>query len=203
MPLSLVDLLNPSDPEGQRIQAEMHAGLVDIQPQLQRLAAFPAHGVRATRDIQQHLLSAIEYLEAHQLLTMDHPPRSPPPQRPLGPPTPAEDPTLATNVSLTSKTTLSILYRYPPHTVIEHLETSTVNPVGHFFRMDPNDWQVPDLNIAYSRGQPMGQTKGGTEVFFRIMVDKEGIQVPCSERHSTCSCTTYIGLEYYSLIHNV
>ncbi|KAJ7882135.1 hypothetical protein B0H13DRAFT_1890979 [Mycena leptocephala] len=83
MPLSLVDLLNPSDPEGQRIQAEMQAGLVDIQPQLQRLAAFPAHGVRATRDIQQHLLSAIEYLEAHRLLTMDHPPRSPPPQRPL------------------------------------------------------------------------------------------------------------------------
>ncbi|KAF8145358.1 hypothetical protein K438DRAFT_1630265 [Mycena galopus ATCC 62051] len=52
--------------------------------------------------------------------------------------------------------------------------------------MDPHDWQVPDLNIVYSRGAPTGRTLGGREVFFDVMVDTFGQRVPCTESHSTC-----------------
>jgi hypothetical protein len=38
----------------------------------------------------------------------------------------------------------------------------------------------------------MGQTLGGKEVFFCLMVDKEGNEVPCTKSHSTCSYTTCI-----------
>ncbi|KAK7019278.1 hypothetical protein R3P38DRAFT_2632453 [Favolaschia claudopus] len=52
--------------------------------------------------------------------------------------------------------------------------------------MDLSDWQVPDLNIAYSRGEPTGRTLSGKEVYFDIMVNEMGEKVPCIESHSTC-----------------
>ncbi|KAJ7898740.1 hypothetical protein B0H13DRAFT_1884193 [Mycena leptocephala] len=170
MPLSLVNLLNPSDAEGQRVQAEMEAGLVDIQPQLQRLAAFPAHSTRATPDVQEKLLSAIAYLEAHRVPIVNNLP--PTPQRP---PSPSPDEGVEINVKLTSKTTLAALYRYPAEYILEYPETSTANPVGHLFRMDPENWLVPDLNIAYSRGI-LWDGHWGQGGFFSPMVDKEGNQ---------------------------
>ncbi|KAJ7730898.1 hypothetical protein DFH07DRAFT_756061 [Mycena maculata] len=53
--------------------------------------------------------------------------------------------------------------------------------------MDPDDWQVPDLNIAYSRGAPTGRTLVGQEVLVRVLVDDQGCMVPCSVSHSTCT----------------
>ncbi|KAJ6456641.1 hypothetical protein C8R47DRAFT_1165259 [Mycena vitilis] len=184
MPLPLADLLNPSDAAGQRVQAQMQAGLVDIQPQLDALSAFSGHGARATIDIQHQLLYAIAYLEENGPLSLR--PASPPPEPPRRAPTPQEETTSESKVKLNKKTTLGTLYRYPIHTVLEYPETSSTSPIGHLFRMDPDDWQVPDLNIAYSRGEPMGMTMVGKDVFVDIMVDAGGARVPCSERHSTC-----------------
>ncbi|KAJ7830070.1 hypothetical protein B0H14DRAFT_3715963 [Mycena olivaceomarginata] len=104
------------------------------------------------------------------------------------PPTGVQEATEEHNVRLTKKTTLSKLYRHPLGTVLEYPETSHTesHPVGHLFEMDPQDWKVPDLNIAYSRGSPRGRTLMGREVFFKVMVDREGNEVPCTESHSTC-----------------
>ncbi|KAF7328240.1 hypothetical protein MVEN_02563900 [Mycena venus] len=181
MPLSLADLLNSSDDAGRREQALMRAGLVNIRPELQRLSSLPAS--RAPVHIRQHLLSAIEYLEAQNGSTSPSPPSSPCPD-----PVPRVASPLAAdqaileehNVCLTEKTTLSKLYRYPLHTILEYPETSSTHQstIGHLFRMDPDEWQVPDLNIVYSRGEPMGRTLSGKEVFFDVMVDGEGNKVP-------------------------
>ncbi|KAJ7937744.1 hypothetical protein B0H13DRAFT_2302571 [Mycena leptocephala] len=80
------------------------------------------------------------------------------------------------------------MYRYPLGTILEYPETSKSpkHPIGHLSKMDPDDWQVPDLNIVYSRGAPTGRTLGGKEVFFDVMVDTSGQRVPCTESHSTC-----------------
>ncbi|KAJ7506100.1 hypothetical protein B0H11DRAFT_1707331 [Mycena galericulata] len=91
------------------------------------------------------------------------------------------------NVRINAKTSLSILYRYPPNTVLEYPETDAAKPVGHLFKLDPEDWQMPDLNIVYSRGAPNGQSRVGHHVFLPLMVDGEGNQVPCIESHSTCT----------------
>lgn len=192
MRLSLVDLLNPSDAAGRRAQALMQSGLIDIQPQLQRLARFRPDTVSAPLHIQQHLLAAIEYLEAQEGSLPASPSSSPAPA-PHAPLPPPPTKTIEEHgVRLTNKTTLSKLYRYPLDTVIEYPETScTQDPVGHLFRMDPDDWQVPDLNIVYSRGEPMGRTLSGKEVFFDVMVDGAGNRVPCMESHSTCSSYCY------------
>jgi hypothetical protein len=142
--------------------------------------------------IQQHLLSAIEYLEAQNGST----PPSPPSSTPSNPVPRARSPLVADqdtveehDVRPTNKTKLMKLYRYPLHTVLEYPETSNTHKsiVGHLFRLDPDDWQVPDLNIVYSRGEPMGRTLSWKEVFFDVMVDGKGDKVPCAESHSTCS----------------
>ncbi|KAJ7838385.1 hypothetical protein B0H14DRAFT_3700171 [Mycena olivaceomarginata] len=104
------------------------------------------------------------------------------------PPTGVQEATEEHNVRLTKKTTLSKLYRHPLGTVLEYPETSHTesHPVVHLFEMDPQDWKVPDLNIAYSRGSPRGRTLIGREVFFKVMVDREGNEVLCTESYSTC-----------------
>jgi hypothetical protein len=50
--------------------------------------------------------------------------------------------------------------------------------------MDPDDWEVPDHNIVYSRGAPTGRTLSGREVFFDVMVNAAGEKVPCTESHT-------------------
>ncbi|KAJ7018084.1 hypothetical protein C8F04DRAFT_1278257 [Mycena alexandri] len=68
MAFPLADLLNPVDLAGQRVQAFMQAGLVDIRPQLVRLSSFNRPGVHATVAIQEQLINAIEYLESQERL---------------------------------------------------------------------------------------------------------------------------------------
>ncbi|KAJ7757604.1 hypothetical protein B0H16DRAFT_1457764 [Mycena metata] len=185
MAIHLADLLNPVDLAGQRVQASMQAGLVDIRPQLLRLSSFNREGVHATLAIQEQLLNAIEYLESQQHLA-----HIPVPALPPLPPVlirmALEDIVAEVDVRLTRKTTLSKLYRYPPDAVLEYPETSLSKPTGHLFHLDPEEWLVPDLNIAYSRGEPMGRTLSGKEVFFDVMVNGNGEKVPCSESHSAC-----------------
>jgi hypothetical protein len=63
--------------------------------------------------------------------------------------------------------------------------------------MDPDDWQVPDLNIAYSKGAPMGRTISGKEVYNRVMLNTMGCEVACSESHSTCTSALNINTARY------
>ncbi|KAJ7145085.1 hypothetical protein C8R43DRAFT_890873 [Mycena crocata] len=96
-----------------------------------------------------------------------------------------DEPIRETMVHLTNKMTLSVLYRHPPHTILEYPETAaSPNSIGHLFPMDPDNWEPPEYNIAYSRGAPMGGSL--KDVFVDVMVDGAGNTVPCRETHSTC-----------------
>ncbi|KAJ7210251.1 hypothetical protein C8J57DRAFT_1257262 [Mycena rebaudengoi] len=63
----------------------------------------------------------------------------------------------STNVKINRITTLEVLYEYPVGYILEYPETSSTGSIGHLFCMDPNDWQDPTLNIAYSRGGNMAK----------------------------------------------
>ncbi|KAF8179521.1 hypothetical protein K438DRAFT_1908313 [Mycena galopus ATCC 62051] len=91
----------------------------------------------------------------------------------------------STNVKINRITTLEVLYEYPAGYILEYPETSSTGYIGHLFRMDPNEWHDPILNVAYSRGGRMGQTVSTAVVKCDILVDSTGKQVDCSERHTT------------------
>ena len=91
------------------------------------------------------------------------------------------------NVKLNRKTTLVRLYTYPLGSYVEYPQSSAQGPVGHLFRVDPAKWENPVLNFAYSRGEPSGRTRNGEVVYCEILVDNDGIRVPCQERHTTCT----------------
>ncbi|KAJ6578506.1 hypothetical protein B0H19DRAFT_1062987 [Mycena capillaripes] len=184
--LELANLLNPSDAAGLQTQVDMRAGLVDLRPQLDRLANFAYLPARGTLDVQQKLVDVLQYLEQRPSIHPVSQPRrvsqltAPNPARPPSPPQSEHD------VRLTAKTVLSTLYRYPLNSIIEYPETADPKPVGHLFRLDPDDWQPPELNIAYSKGSPGGQTRADRPVFIPLLVDSQGNEVPCMEAHSTC-----------------
>lgn len=185
-PIALVDLLNPSDISGQQTQADMRAGLVDLRPQIDRLASFARSAPRGTVDIQEKLVDVLQYLQQRTNINpvsqAYHGNRNPPSQRSPSPPIQCEH-----DVQLTVKTVLSKLYRYPLNVIEEYPETGAAKPVGHLFRLNPDDWQPPELNIAYSKGSPGGQTLPHRPVFIPLLVDSSGNEVPCMEVHSTCT----------------
>jgi hypothetical protein len=82
------------------------------------------------------------------------------------------------------QTTLVKLNRYALDANVEYPECSELGPIGHLFEMDPDNWSNPALNVVYSRGAPSGRSKGS--VVCPLLVDREGVQVLCSERHTTC-----------------
>ncbi|KAJ7931892.1 hypothetical protein B0H13DRAFT_1857544 [Mycena leptocephala] len=176
--LALADLLNPTDATGRHVQADMRAGLVDIRPQLRKLVSLAPGAQRAPADIQQTIMDVALFLQ------QQHVPTEPAP-RPADQ-GPAPPPQIETLVSLNTRTTLSVLYRHPINAVVEYPETGAQKPVGHLFQLDPEDWQPPELNIAYSRGAPHGQSLPSRPVYLPLMVDRSGEEVPCIESHSTC-----------------
>ncbi|KAK6991924.1 hypothetical protein R3P38DRAFT_2571883 [Favolaschia claudopus] len=91
-----------------------------------------------------------------------------------------------TNVAINRITTLEVLYEYPVGYTLEYPETSSTGSIGHLFHIDPDNWEDPTLNIAYSRGGRMGRSVSGATVKCLLLVDAEGIAVDCSERHTTC-----------------
>ena len=94
-----------------------------------------------------------------------------------------------TLVKLSRKTTLSQLYRYEDvHTFIEYPNTSVDQPTGHLFRRDPENWQDPACNFAYSLGLPSGWTRKGAEVTCPLLYETGDAMklVPCTESHFTC-----------------
>ncbi|KAJ7020865.1 hypothetical protein C8F04DRAFT_1403338 [Mycena alexandri] len=166
--------------------------LVDVGPQLSRLSQFSVDNlaVLAPPSVQKNLLEALEYLDNQRIVPdaqrivaiestvnfLDLPDCTHPPI----------EIKQSHHVAINRQTTVETLYEYPRGYVLEYPETSSTGCVGHLFHMDPNDWQDPILNIAYSRGGNLGQTLSGKVVKCRLLVDKEGNQVDCFERHSTC-----------------
>ncbi|KAF8182256.1 hypothetical protein K438DRAFT_2166815 [Mycena galopus ATCC 62051] len=159
---------------------------VDIGPQLLRLAKFvngPGDTPMLTPlSVQQSLNSALEYLESQSGSQRSATVPGIPDTSELSDITVKR----STNIAINRVTTLQILYEYPVGYGLEYPETSSTGSVGHLFRMDPNDWQDPALNIAYSRGGNMGQSLSGTSVKCRLLVDGDKNLVECAERHTTC-----------------
>ncbi|KAF8214711.1 hypothetical protein K438DRAFT_1749804 [Mycena galopus ATCC 62051] len=158
---------------------------IDIRPQLLRLSSFlnVNNTIEAPPAIQEKRESILEYLEAPQDLPASKNPS-------ITPCIPDAFNTFAvnrsTNVKINRITTLEVLYEYPAGYILEYPETSSTGYIGHLFRMDPNEWHDPILNVAYSRGGRMGQTVSTAVVKCDILVDSTGKQVDCSERHTTC-----------------
>lgn len=107
-----------------------------------------------------------------------------PARRVSRPPSPSPAaPAAQTDVKLNRQTRLSKLLTYnDPFAFEEYLETSPRHPVGHLFRRDPENWQKPHLNIAYSLGPPNGQRKSTCG----LLVDEGGDEVLCRVYHYTC-----------------
>lgn len=184
--LAISGLLNPDDTP------------VDIAPLINELASFSSRNgsLLVPLEIHNHLKLALEHIrDAHA------PPPQPPPPHIVRPPSPPPNMTINisnfdsgsltegvqkdTEVKLNRETVLETLYRYPIGAVVEYPETSSTGFVGHLFRMDPDNWTSPILNVAYSRGMPSGLRK---EVFTEILIDSTtGELAPCSVRHTTCN----------------
>jgi hypothetical protein len=158
---------------------------VDIRPQLLHLAKFlnTSAALHAPRSVQQNLESVLKYLESCPNTHV---------QEAIVPVIPDTSESTSpikrrTHVAINRITTLECLYEYPVGYVLEYPETSSTGAVGHLFRVDPNDWRDPTLNIAYSRGSNRGQTVAGKSVTCALLVDTEGNMVNCAERHTTCN----------------
>ena len=128
----------------------------------------------------------------HDTLTPSSSSRTTATAQPTSPPLtpPLDSVSITLDVVLNRKTTLSTLYEHPLHAYVEYPQISAEHdrPVGHLFRLDPNKWRTPEVDFAYSHGAPTGWTQIGKEVYCRILVDQNtGTEVPCSERHSTCT----------------
>ena len=83
------------------------------------------------------------------------------------------------NIKINRTTSVSKLFRYPLDTIIEYPETSVNGAIGHLFDISPDNWLNPRLNFAYSQGKPSGRTKRGHEVYCDVLVNEDGVQVPC------------------------
>ncbi|KAJ7798963.1 hypothetical protein B0H14DRAFT_1711939 [Mycena olivaceomarginata] len=162
---------------------EPEPSLVDISPQLAQLATLlrPGTQILAPPNISDDLAVLWNRLKP----PATHEPRLPlpsPPNNPLPHPLATS---IERNVTITKKTTVSELYRYPPGVSVEYPESSE-SGVGHLFRLDPDGWTNPTLDFLYSKGEPRGYSKKGEDVSVPILTDSEGVQVPCKVKHATC-----------------
>ncbi|KAJ6543739.1 hypothetical protein DFH09DRAFT_1390311 [Mycena vulgaris] len=159
-----------------------HSAHADIRPQLAGLAGFSrdSGALHAPQSIQDHLNEVLDYLRTEQHPHV--PEKATPPRTPAVSEAPIKHP----HVQINRQTTLEILYEYSPNYVLEYPETSSTGSIGHLFPMDPDNWQDPALNIAYSRGGRMGQTVSGALVKCQLLLDTKGELVLCAERHTTC-----------------
>ncbi|KAK1218050.1 hypothetical protein PQX77_019279 [Marasmius sp. AFHP31] len=62
------------------------------------------------------------------------------------------------NVRLNRKTTVIKVYQYPLNTAVKYPETghTSKESVAHVFEVDPDVWNNPANDMAYSRGEPSG-----------------------------------------------
>ncbi|KAJ3816922.1 hypothetical protein F5880DRAFT_1633798 [Lentinula raphanica] len=104
----------------------------------------------------------------------------------------ADDPSLAPlaisvirNVRINRQTNAEELYHYTKNTKVEYPKTAPHGKaIGHLFDMDDSvPWISPARSFAYSQGGPDGSRN---PVYTDLLVDSDGIAIPCSIRYSTC-----------------
>ncbi|KAJ7252177.1 hypothetical protein C8J57DRAFT_1238053 [Mycena rebaudengoi] len=197
--MSLNFVLGPEPP---------HSPVVDVRPLLDKLATLSLTApVLAPFSVGQNLTEALAFLSTIPPTTIPPaiPPATiPPAAPPLLTPTPPIKEEL--DVPLNRQTRLSALYHYPIGALLEYPSTTDNDDklFGHLLKMDPAKWICPSGNIAYSLGSPHGQTLAGKSVTCNVLVDGQGKQVPCIERHSTCQgakACPHSDLEELSLPH--
>ncbi|KAJ3740786.1 hypothetical protein DFH05DRAFT_1404766 [Lentinula detonsa] len=101
---------------------------------------------------------------------------------------------------LNSKTTLSVVYLYPPGSVVEYPETGQLDDqsVGHLFHLDPKGWAKPSLDFLYSRGEPRGYSRGNVSTPL-LVSSITGQEVPCTSRYSTCQGVKVCPMSMYCM----
>ncbi|KAJ7773772.1 hypothetical protein B0H14DRAFT_3508720 [Mycena olivaceomarginata] len=77
---------------------------------------------------------------------------------------------------------------YNPGVPVEYPESGLGAPVGHLIPMTPGT-RLPWVDFAYSRGAPDGGSAKEDVFFTDLLVDQNGVPVPCKKRHSTCGST--------------
>ncbi|KAG6824163.1 hypothetical protein H0H92_007812, partial [Tricholoma furcatifolium] len=78
------------------------------------------------------------------------------------------------DVAITRQTIVSVLYTYQdPQCYIEYPETSESH-VGYLFERDPNHWELPCENFAYSLGSPKGRSRKHEEKKCLLLKDIDG-----------------------------
>ncbi|KAJ7481504.1 hypothetical protein FB451DRAFT_1170708 [Mycena latifolia] len=165
--LGVSELLNPAETVNARNE------IMRLQQLFSRLNSGP---VLVSPQVCQHLQSALACWGPQPLAPATH--RDNP-----GPPA---ELTIEHNVKISSKTTLKTLYRHPPGTVVEYPTSSAEGTIRHLFHVDPQNWYLPWVNFAYSRGSPDRGTKLGETFSTPLLVDQNGDEVDCQTRHSTC-----------------
>lgn len=97
--------------------------------------------------------------------------------------------TLKHQVRLNRQTVLGTLIRYPLNTTLDYPGTteSVLEPIGHLFQLDPDNWANPMRNIVYSLGAPNGATSSTGSVKCFVLLDIDGAPVPCKRINSTCT----------------
>lgn len=161
-------------------------------PLINELATFsaPENRLLVPLEIQNHLKAALAYLHTSHAAAPRAPPRIP---LSLSHDSMIDQRVRETSIKINRQTTLDVLYHYPLNSVLEYPETRRSGSTGHLFRIDPENWSNPILNVAYSRGMPSGRTKEGCEVFVDILVDlATGQKVPCVMRHTTCKRFSFV-----------
>ncbi|KAJ6475966.1 hypothetical protein C8R47DRAFT_1052240 [Mycena vitilis] len=118
----------------------------------------------------------------------------PPPLQAAGPlpphgtraPPPRIGRTLEHNTRIGPKSPLDALFRYAPGVDVEYPESGVYQPVGHLIPVDPAAEEWPWVDFAYSRGSPEGGTAEHDFFYTPLLVDAQGVPVPCKKRHTTC-----------------
>jgi hypothetical protein len=171
------------------------SGLQTLQGQLALLAGLHDRSLPLNTPpvIVESLTRILDHFDLHS--GPEHHPGSagrsaPPPVHSPPPVLLQPSPTIRKNVYLNRKTTLSVLYTFEDvNAWVEYPETDPDRPVGYLFRRDPDNWYNPVHNFAYSLGEPSGQTRRGHEVENPLLIDHNGINVPCVVAHWTCKST--------------
>ncbi|KAJ7059864.1 hypothetical protein C8F01DRAFT_1253960 [Mycena amicta] len=149
----------------------------DVKDELRRLASFAENdAVLVPATVRENLVAALHHLD----LSVQSPNNLIQSQASVH----QQAPTIRYKVAISSRTTLSVLYEHPIGAVVEYPETSASpnEPVGHLFHMDLKNWSCPSLDIAYSRGEPNGQSKQDCD----LLLDRAGNRVRCIMKSSTC-----------------
>lgn len=201
--LTISDLLNPETSRAQT-PPPPPLGLVDARRQWDEIQALsePTNPIFVSPRTSQGLARALALLRAGLQPTippstsisspLTHTPQSPLEVLPSSPKSSPSLPSVRYDVVLNRKTTLRRLFTHPRDTALEYPETVNGGSVGHLFEVSPANWISPTTSFAYSLGAPSGRTTIGDSLLCPLLVDSFGTQVPCVERHYTCTNTNKI-----------